>query len=70
MGEIAPDNTRILLETQKILRKDINDLQEKLTKPMEKFREDIHDSEKIITKELVEDLYSHDAFTCVFFQPE
>ena len=70
VGQVVPDNTRILLEVQETLYDDLNNLQEKLTLPMVKFREHVHNSKDFVTSELVEELYSHDAFKCIFFQGE
>lgn len=70
IGIEAPDNTRILLQIQEVLQDKGYDLSNQLTKPMIHFREELHLSQDIIDKDLVDRLYQHDAFQCIFFQGE
>jgi GTPase SAR1 family protein len=70
IGIEAPDNTRILLQIQEILQDKASEVPKQLTKSMIQFREKLHKSQDIIDKELVDKLYLHDAFQCIFFQGE
>jgi GTP-binding protein EngB required for normal cell division len=65
IGRSPPDCTQVLIDVQRQL---VVELNIKLTSAMHSFRENIHDTRKSITYATVEDLYRHDAFTCIFFQ--
>lgn len=70
IGEVAPDNTRIILRVQEIFREELDQLPEQLSPAMFTFREKLHQSQEIITDKMVEKRYSPDAFKCIFFQGE
>ena len=70
IGETAPDNTRIILRVQEIFREELDQLPEQLSPAMVTFREKLHQSQEIITDEMVKSKYTHDAFRCIFFQGE
>ena len=65
IGRSPPDCTQVLIDAQRQLTVDLDIV---LTPTMHAFRENIHETRKSITYMTVEDLYRHDAFTCIFFQ--
>ena len=65
IGRSPPDCTQVLIDVQRQLTVDLDIV---LTPTMHAFRENIHETRKSITYMTVEDLYRHDAFTCIFFQ--
>lgn len=70
IGEFAPDNTRIILDVQKDLLAKYSSLETQLSVPMDTFRENIHNTQSIITEEMINENYVHNAFVCIFFQGE
>ncbi len=65
VGKSPPDRTHILIDAQRQLNIDLNI---ELTGAMHDFREEVHATQKFIVSKKTDELYRHDAFTCIFFQ--
>jgi|SaaInlV_150m_DNA_4_1039716.scaffolds.fasta_scaffold08756_1 GTPase SAR1 family protein len=68
IGESCIDNTKMIVNIQEILYKDFHMLRKDISILLATFRDDMHETKSCITMTLVDELYFHDTFTCIFFQ--